>query len=113
MTEFRDRQGKVIEGGVLAWAVMYEDNEYRIVAVDGDDETQVWVSTIWTGFSSDGYLFETMVFDSDGAVLDMSRTHTEKAALEAHEALCQRTFGRGARPQDGMREKAIANGGHS
>lgn len=68
MILYWDRDGKPIEGGVLVWARMLEDPEYRQVAFDqiGDAD----VSTIWTGLATGLAevpfgIFETRVRNGD------------------------------------------------
>lgn len=95
MTTFYDRDGNEIEGGVLAWAEMYENHDYRRIARD-DIPGGFTVSTIWQGFEPTGLLhpgmpgniFQTVVF-RDKEVLDVLRWATEKEALEGHKALVQ------------------------
>ena len=104
---FRDRQGKPISDAI-AWAKLVEDDEYRIVAIDGNPDTKYAVSTIWTGITSPvGALFETALLDDKGGVVEMDRWYTEEGAIEGHAEMCRKHFGRDPRPEDGHREFVI------
>ena len=99
-----DAEGNVqIEPDLLMWARWYEQasrDGSRIVARDVDEsdpQRTIKVSTVFLGldhsFGIDGppVLWETMVF---GGALDgeMQRYTSRAAALEGHQAMCQRVM---------------------
>lgn len=67
MTDFFDREGQPLE--LLDWARLYEDVEYRQVALD--EAGKYSVSTVWQGFNhrlEGGNYFETAVWLTAGGV---------------------------------------------
>lgn len=104
---FWDRKGEPIED-VIAWAKLYEDVEYRVVAVDVDDmdpdKTSKMVSTIWNGIT--GNLFETATI-RNGVIEDFVRSYSEEEALHMHDLACQNFLFRDARPEDRVRETIV------
>jgi hypothetical protein len=92
---FYGRDGKPILGGVLEWAKLFEDADYKIVS-QTTLEDRTLVSTVWLGFDhnifNDGppIIFETMVFAPPGKeelerdVFDCVRYTTEVLALKGH-----------------------------
>lgn len=113
---FWDRQNNPIED-TLTWARMLEDAEQRIVAVDADEERDVMVSTIWEGIDRGYSLSSTpetvLIFETAhiraGKVVETFLAHTEEEALEKHAVICLTALKREARPEDGLRERAIEN----
>ncbi len=96
MTDYYDRKGVRLLGGMLEWSKLFEDDEYKAVAKTEihSDEGNYSVSTVWLGmdhrFSQDGppLIFETMIF-GDGAMSEwMARYSTEQEALEGHAKIC-------------------------
>lgn len=104
MTDFYDRQGKLItdaEDGTpatLVWARLYEDHEYRQVKVSKvDEDAKVWVSTIWMGFDMNApsfyadsvpFLFETVLaqdIDGRSVIHHTFRDPTEENAVATHD----------------------------
>ena len=89
---YYDREGKPI--GFGDWAVLHEDNDYKIVRRDYP-VPEIRVSTAWLGMDhqyGDGppVIFETMVFDEEGGRFEelgewTMRHHTETQAIAYHE----------------------------
>lgn len=87
-----DRAGEVIDD-VMAWAALYEVDDYRRVAFDEVGDAAV--STVWVGLDmrfwpgSPPMIFETMIFggDHDGA---QWRWATEEQARAGHQRVVQR-----------------------
>lgn len=124
MTMFWDRQGQPIEGGegsgVLIWAKMFEDSEYRIVAVDQDAPDTPMVSTIWQGLDLNHSLnpfaipaiFETVHMHAekpgdDATIDDRIFTPTEESALDAHAEFCRMYLNREPLPGGGLKAEII------
>jgi hypothetical protein len=97
---YYDRTGAPIEGGVLAWAKLYEDPLYRLitrttVTDSADLATTYDVSTIWLGiptasmFFAGGVplIFETKVFGDGSDEFDTQRHATEDLAREGHSTM--------------------------
>ena len=113
MNLFWGRDNKPLE--TLDWARKLDDAEYRIVALDYDNEELV-VSTIWVGIQSPpplqdtdetALIFETAIVNR-GLVEEKFRWHSEAEAFEGHDHVCMTTLGRHARPEDHYRELVIA-----
>lgn len=100
MSDFYNRDGSKLEGGVLAWARKFETEDRR-VALDKLPDGKI-VSTVFLGldhsFTKQGspLIFETMVFSKKekGNVaqtltseLDCERYATEEEALKGHKKL--------------------------
>jgi hypothetical protein len=97
---FYDRQGRPLPN-VLAWAKLFEDVEYQVVAQEdvlGSTGEMAWVSTVWLGVPQnlsglEGYgppiIFETAIFRSGEDVEIWDRYATEQAALDGHRFLIQ------------------------
>lgn len=89
-----DRAGTPIS--LRRWAELGQDDDYRRVA--STTVGRWWISTVWLGLDH-GFLpgmmrqiFETMVFDRDGAVgedWEMRRYATEEGARRGHEEMVQ------------------------
>jgi len=116
MTMFWDRKGEPIEN-VIAWARMYEDTSYRVVAVDTDEAKRMMVSTIWNGIPQATLnndmpigIFET-AFLVDGLVADSWRSDTEAEAMFVHDEKCREFLRRPARPDDKHVQTIIENDG--
>lgn len=106
----------------LKWARMFEDPEYRIVAVDQDGEAQPMISTIWQGLDlnhslhqdREGFvpaIFETvyMVANENGGaeIQDRWFSATEGAALETHALACRIHLNREPAPDGGLKSEII------
>lgn len=99
MTDFFDRKGKPLE--LLEWAELYENREYRQVALTSIDG---WtVSTIWQGFSDqlDGHnqfetaRWETLYNPQDSSFTVVDRYFTEEDALAGHAEIVAQLTGAG------------------
>lgn len=92
MTQFFDRKGEQL-ADVIAWAILFEDNEYRNLR--RDEVGNQCVSTIWMGFDQSmafnevetaARIFETVLMHN-GEVVYKVFSDTEEEAFEAHAAL--------------------------
>jgi hypothetical protein len=116
MTMFWNRQNQPIED-TIEWAKMFEDPEFRLVAVDQDGEGTPMVSTIWQGLDLDHSLYVTddtaMIFETayldDGIVLECWHEHTEEQALHRHRIVCLTTLGREPAPDGGLKRAIVEN----
>lgn len=93
---YYDRLGVRIS--LREWAVLMDDLAYKRIA--GTDVGRWWISTVWLGMDhglggilgEPPLIFETMVFDRDGAPGDdweMRRYSTEEQARQGHEEMVQ------------------------
>jgi hypothetical protein len=98
---FYDRQGRPLPN-VLAWAKLFEDVEYQVVAQEdvlGSTGEMAWVSTVWLGIPQnlsalEGYgppiIFETAIFESPRKLISIwARYATERAAQDGHKLAVQ------------------------
>lgn len=106
MTMFWNRRGEPIEN-VIAWARLYEDTSYRVIAVDTDEAKRTMVSTIWNGIPQATLnrdlpigIFETALLVG-GLIEDCWRSDTEAEAMFVHDEKCREFLRRPARPEDG------------
>ena len=120
MSKFWDRQGKPIDN-VITWAMMVEDPEYRIVAVDSDEPGGIMVSTIWQGINFGASLrddeplaiFETVILRPNGddtARIDEGERWfgaTEEHARENHAAACRLSLGRDPQMNNGLKALVV------
>ena len=120
MSKFWDRQGKPIDN-VITWAMMVEDPEYRIVAVDSDEPGGVMVSTIWQGINFGASLrddeplatFETVILrpNGDGAARIEENERwfgaTEEHARENHLVACRLALGREPRMDNDLKALVV------
>lgn len=119
MTLFWDRQNQPIED-TIEWARKYEDDAYRIVAVDSDGPTSPMISTIWEGLDRGHYLHQdgstALIFETarvvDGDVVEAWLSHTEEDALHNHRQACIDFLGREPRPEDGHVQTIIERSKH-
>lgn len=97
-----DREGREL-ADVFAWASLFEDFKYRIVAQQPLGKS-VWVSTVWEGLAEPLFrrddtpprVFETAVFVG-GRLVERTRSASQAEALADHFRFCQRfrdVFGR-------------------
>lgn len=94
MSDYYNRDGTKVEGGVFEWAKKLEKEEDRRVARDVLPDGKI-VSTVFLGldhnFSEKGapLIFETMVFPNkgDASELECERYSTEQEALEGHKKI--------------------------
>jgi hypothetical protein len=113
-TLFWDRQNQPIED-TIEWAVHFEDPEYRIVAVDQDDEGTPMVSTIWQGLDLARSLHATddtaMIFETayleDGLVVETWHDHSEGEAFHRHRMVCLSMLGREPLPNGGLKNLIV------
>ena len=86
--EYRDRAGNLIDS--KTYKQLREDVSYRLVATTkvGEPPHQAIVSTIWTGFDTQGqnHIFETRVIETDtgGMTVEEYGWKTEGQAIQGH-----------------------------
>lgn len=96
--KYFDHDGEEI--GFLEWAIRV--NDHKVVCLALDDVGEFTISTVWIGLHFDHHptdkilIFETVMFDEEGASLDCVRWETKEIALEGHrrmvEQLCKLGF---------------------
>lgn len=75
---YYDKHGEPIDD-VILWARLFEDMEYRRVAMDWVGE--LWVSTVWLGLDHNMWLegppliFETMIFEDNKKYMPLDGKH--------------------------------------
>lgn len=120
-TLFWDKDNRPIED-TLVWARLFEDDDYRTVAIDVDDITDMhkMVSTIWQGLDllhqlhvtdETAAIFET-AYLHDGHVVEKFPSHSLEGALAMHNMMCHEFLGRAAAPEEGHRETLIGRRKH-
>lgn len=94
---YRNKEGQIID--VAEWMRLFEDHAYKVVEQSTTPSGLYWVSSVWTGMSATGHIFESMVcrYTSNKQApanwVDQARYNTLEETLAGHKELLEKWNG--------------------